>query len=117
MIEVKLDDVCMTQPKIKEKINYMNAIIFLSMKRVLYMGCRKHLERKNFFFSFLVTHFTHAKTKRIANALTMQTNAKYSEDARIENKTRNESCFVYQIFFLPLTIFRWNQRWYNSSKY
>ena len=82
----------------------MNAIIFLSMKRVLYMGCRKHLESKNFFFSFLVTHFTHTKTKRIANVLTMQTNTKYSEDARIENnsKIRNESCFVYQIFFCHL---------------
>ena len=68
----------------------MNAIIFLSMKRVLYMGCRKHLESKKIFFSFLATQFTHAKTKRIANALTMQTNAKYSEDARIENNSKKK---------------------------
>jgi len=68
----------------------MNAIIFLSMKRVLYMGCRKHLESKNFFFSFLATQFTHAKTKRIANVLTMQTNAKYSEYARIQDFAKNK---------------------------
>ncbi len=30
------------------------------------------------------------KTKRIANALTMQTNAKYSEDARIENNSKKK---------------------------
>jgi hypothetical protein len=54
------------------------------------MGCRKHLESKNFFFSFLATQFTHAKTNRIANVLTMQTNAKYSEYARIQDFAKNK---------------------------